>query len=79
MDENNKNGSSSGEYGGYGNMQQLGNYTNNPESQISQQLKKREEVLNTLIKGSYSSNIIITCSELISPEKIKNIKIKSEN
>lgn len=65
-------------YNGYGNTQ-MGNYTNNPESQSSQVNKKREEVLNTLLKGSYSPNSIIPCSELISPEKRKGIKLKSEN
>ena len=63
-----------GGYNGYGNTQ-IGNYTNNTESQSSQVNKKREEVLNTLLKGSYSPNSIIPCSELISPEKRKSIII----
>lgn len=58
-----------------GNIQQLGKYTNikNIES-IEQIYKKREEVLNTLIKGSYTPDAIIKCEELISPDKIKGEK-----
>ena len=74
------NTSSSGAYGGCGGVYQLGNYTNAPEIQIiHQQTQNREEVLNTLINGSYTPNDIMKCSELISAEKKKGIKTKSES
>jgi hypothetical protein len=74
------NGNSSGAYGGCGGVYQLGNYTNAPEIDIiHQQTQNREEVLNTLLKGSYTPNEVKQCDELISSEKIKNKKTKSES
>lgn len=79
MEEDILNSSLSDSYGGYGNIQQLGNYTNVTSMETIEQLyKNRENVLNVLIKGSYMPDSIIKCDELISPEKIKN-KTKSEN
>ena len=57
------------------NIQQLGKYTNIKNIETIEQIyKKREEVLNTLIKGSYIPDAIIKCTELISPDKIKGEK-----
>lgn len=72
---------SSGSYGGCGGVYQLGNYTNAPDMEIiSQQTQSREDVLNTLVKGSYMPNDIKKCSELITSDKKKgNKKTKSEN
>lgn len=76
---NSSNGSSSGAYGGCGGVYQLGNYTNAPEIQIiHQQNQSREDVLNTLVNGSYTPNDIKKCAELISSEKKKNKRTKSE-
>jgi hypothetical protein len=76
----NSNGSSSGAYGGCGGVYQLGNYTNAPEIQIiHQQNQSREDVLNTLVNGSYTPNDIKKCAELISSEKKKNKRTKSES
>ena len=72
--------SSSGAYGGCGGVYQLGNYTNAPEIQIiHQQNQSREDVLNTLINGSYTPNDVKKCVELISAEKKKNKRTKSES
>jgi hypothetical protein len=79
--------SSSGSYGGCGNVSQLGNYTNAPTGKSEQQkqqiaaqkTKNRENVLNTLVKGSYSPNSVKKCTELLSSDKKKGIKTKSEN
>ena len=76
-----KNSTNSG-YSGYGNTYQLGNYTNttvNNNNTNDQLTKKRESVLNTLIKGSNMPNYIKKCAEFLSPDKIKNSKTKSEN
>lgn len=79
-DNNSSNGSSSNTYGGCGGVYQLGNYTNAPEMQIIyQQNQSREEILNTLISGSYTPNNVKPCVELISAEKKKNKKTKSES
>ena len=79
-DNNSSNGSSSNTYGGCGGVYQLGNYTNAPETQIIyQQNQSREEILNTLINGSYTPNNVKPCVELISAEKKKNKKTKSES
>ena len=79
---NPSNGSSSGAYGGCGNVSQLGNYTNttsNPSQQNkNQKTKNRESVLNTLVKGSYTPNSVKKCQELLSSDKKKGIKTKSE-
>ena len=72
--------STSGAYGGCGSVGQLGSYTNTPEvTVIHQQTQNREEVLNTLVSGSYSPNEIKKCAELISSDKKKNKKTKSES
>jgi hypothetical protein len=67
--------SSSGAYGGCGGVYQLGNYTITPDIQvIKQQDKRRDEVLNTLIEGSYIPNDIKKCGELTTSDKKKGIK-----
>lgn len=75
--------SSSGAYSGCGNIQQLGNYSNSTNTTISNSNKRnqndnKEEVLNTLIKGAYSPNTIKRCAELLSTDKRKGVKVKSE-
>jgi hypothetical protein len=76
----NSSSSSSGAYGGCGNIQQLGNFSNaSNEKTINQQNQKREEVLKTLMKGSYTPKSVIKCIELLTSDKIKNAKEKSEN
>ena len=73
-------GTSSGAYGGCGGVTQLGNYSNTPSLQmIYQQSQNREEVLNTLLGGSYTPKDVKQCDELISSEKKKNKKTKSES
>ena len=58
-----------------GGVYQLGNYTNAPDMEIiSQQTQNREDVLNTLVKGSYMPNDIKKCSELITSDKKKGNK-----
>lgn len=70
---------SSGSYGGCGGVYQLGNYSNAPDAQIiPQQIQNRDEVLQTLINGSYTPDAVKKCEELITVEKKKNVKIKSE-
>jgi hypothetical protein len=72
--------SSSGIYNGCGSVSQLGNYTNAPDANIiHQQSQSREEVLNTLMGGSYMPNMVKKCSELITSDKKKGVKTKSEN
>ena len=71
--------SSSGAYGGNGGVHQLGNYTNAPDANIiHKQSQSREEVLNTLMGGSYMPNMVKKCNELITTDKKKGIKTKSE-
>ena len=78
-----QNDSYNNAYGGYGSVSQLGNYTNLSNSQeaqgVSQQIKNREDILNTLMEGSYMPNMVKKCSELITSDKKKAIKTKSEN
>lgn len=70
----------SGSYGGCGGVYQLGNYSNVPDMQIvHQQTQNREEVLNTLLGGSYTPEQVKKCDELITSDKKKNVKIKSES
>ena len=38
----------------------------------------KEDVLNTLVGGSYTPENIKKCSELITSDKKKNVKTKSE-
>lgn len=72
-------GAAGGSYGGCGGVHQLGNYTNSPDMVITpQQTQSREEVLNTLVGGSYTPDEIKKCSELITSDKKKNVKTKSE-
>ena len=64
-------GYQNGMYGGYGSAS-IGNYyTNMSEDQIS---RNRENLLNTLINGSYTPDAIIKCKELLSPDKRKGEK-----
>ena len=70
----------SGLYSGCGGVYQLGNYTNALNTQMTpQQTKNKEDVLNTLLGGSYTPNNVKKCAELITSDKKKNIKTKSEN
>ena len=80
QDSNSSNISSSGVYGGCGGVYQLGDYSNSIDGIKEQkQIKHREDILNILIGGSYTPNNIKKCSELISADKKKGIKIKSES
>lgn len=75
-----QSGGTSGAYGGCSGVSQLGNYTNAPDAQIiPQQSQNREEVLNTLISGSYTPNEVKKCVELITSDKKKGVKTKSES
>ena len=72
--------SSGGAYSGCGGVHQLGNYSNAPDAQIThQQTQSREEVLNTLVGGSYTPDQVKKCDELITSDKKKNKKQKSKN
>lgn len=64
-----------------GEITNLGEYTNDAMIQsMEQQHKKREDILNTLVVNSmFDKNIIKICSELITADKKKGIKIKSED
>lgn len=77
----NSTGTSSGVYGGCSGVSQLGNYSNSPDTQKSNQQTQshREDVLNTLVGGSYSPKQVKKCEELITSDKKKNVKIKSES
>lgn len=68
---------SSGLYGGYGNIS-LGSYSST-DGKIITQPKNKEDVLRTLIGNSLSPNSITTCGELITTDKKKGVKPKSEN
>ncbi len=77
---NSSSSSSSGAYGGCGAVSQLGNYTNAPDVQVvHKQSQNREDVLNTLVSGSYTPNDVKKCAELTSAEKKKGVKTKSES
>ena len=70
---------SSGAYGGCGGVYQLGNYSNAPNKNVTlQKDQSREDILNTLLNGSYTPNEVKKCSELITSDKKKGVKIKSE-
>jgi hypothetical protein len=72
---------SSGSYGGCGNVSQLGSYTkttgtnSNKNKDVSAKTKNRENILNTLVNGSYTPNNIKKCNELTSSDKKKNVKV----
>ena len=73
-------GSSSGLYGGCGGVYQLGNYSNAPDMQIAhQQTQSREDVLQTLLGGSYTPDQVKKCSELITADKKKENNTKSKS
>lgn len=66
---------SSGSYGGCGGVSQLGNFSNAPDAQtVSKHNQNREDVLNTLVGGSYTPKQVKKCSELITSDKKKNVK-----
>ena len=68
-----------GSYVGCNDVSQLGNYSNTTDrNQTNQQAINREDVLNTLLKGSYTPNDVKTCTEFITSDKKKGIKTKSE-
>lgn len=67
-------------YSGCAGVYNLGDYTNSPDMTIiPQQTQNREEVLNTLMSGSYTPDEVSKCAELITVDKKKNVKIKREN
>jgi hypothetical protein len=66
--------SSSSSYSSFCGVSNLGNYKNPSKKQS----KNRENLLNTLIKGSHIPNDVKKCSELISTCNKKGIKTKSE-
>ena len=69
-------GSSSGSYKGCGGVYNLGDYSNLPDMEIThQQVQSREEVLNTLLGGSYTPDDVKKCNELITVDKKKSIKV----
>ena len=69
----NASGSSSGSYGSCGGVYNLGDYSNAPDAQITyQQTQNRDEVLNTLVGGSYTPDQVKKCPELITSDKKKN-------
>lgn len=71
--------SSSGSYGGCGGVYNLGDYSNAPDMQIiHQQSQSREDVLNTLMAGSYTPDEVEKCAELITSEKKKNVPIETQ-
>lgn len=72
-------GYSGGSYSSCGGVSQLGNYSNAPDANIvPQKTQDRNAVLSTLMGGSYLTNDIKTCEELITTDKKKTKKIKSE-
>lgn len=72
-------GITGGNYNGCGGVYQLGNYSNTSDMAITpQQTQSREEVLNTLVSNSYTPDKVKKCSELITADKKKGIKTKSE-
>jgi hypothetical protein len=73
-------GSSSGSYGGCGDVHQLGSYSNSPNAHIPhKQTQSREDVLNTLVGGSYTPDQIKKCPELMTSDKKKENKTKSKS
>jgi hypothetical protein len=75
----NSSGSGGGSYGGCGGVYNLGDYSNAPDAQIVyQQTQNRDEVLSTLVGGSYTPDQVKKCPELITSDKKKNEKAKSE-
>jgi hypothetical protein len=73
-------GSTSSTYSCFGVVNNMGDYTNYPDGNNTPQEKQnREEVWNTLIGGSYMQDKVRKCAELITTDKIKNEKPKSEN
>ena len=66
---------SGGSYSSCGGVYQLGDYTNAPDMEIvPQQTQNREDVLNTLMGGSYTPDAVKKCEELITVEKKKGVK-----
>jgi hypothetical protein len=75
---NNSSKTYNGNYGGCGNVSQLGTFTKVTGTQENkdknQQTKNRETVLTSLLNGSYTPNNIKKCAELTSSDKKKNLK-----
>jgi hypothetical protein len=68
----------SGLYGASGGITSLGNYSNFQSVDIiNQQTQNKDEILNTLINGAYTQ--VKPCTELITPDKKKGVKIKRED
>ena len=65
-------------YSGNGGVSNLGNYGNTSNSKNSNQSKNREVLLNSLVNGSPVPNNVKKCSELLSTDKKKGMKLKSE-
>lgn len=72
---------SGGSYSGCSSISQLGNYSNAPDANVvHQQVQSKEEVLNTLMSGSYEASSVKKCDELITTDKKKHKKSeKSES
>ena len=72
-------------YNGCNEVSQLGGFTNCVEASQAttvrssgQKTYNKEDVLNTLVKGSYTPNDVKKCSELTTSDKKKGVKTKSE-
>jgi hypothetical protein len=66
---------SGGSYSGCNSISQLGNYSDAPDAiVVHQQVQSREEVLNTLMSGSYEASSVKKCDELITTDKKKRKK-----
>ena len=77
----NNTSSSGGAYSGVSSVSNLGSYTSSSSSSSyphNSQSESRENILNTLVSGSPTPNDIKKCSELLTTDKKKGIKLKSE-
>ena len=62
-------------YSGCNSISQLGNYSNAPDANVvHQQVQSKEDVLNTLMSGSYEPGSVKKCDELITTDKKKRKK-----
>lgn len=70
----------SGPYSKRGIVNQLGNYSTTPDVQKANiQTKYREDVLNTLLGGSYNPDNVKKCTELITSDKRKSVQDKTKS
>jgi hypothetical protein len=75
---NNTSSIGGGAYSGVGGVSNLGSYTNSSSYPHNSQPESKESILNTLVSGSPTPNDIKKCSELLTTDKKKGIKLKSE-